>query len=41
MKDLGHFPKSRDVIVFTPTTHKRRLLAYLDAGHPVGANLHE
>lgn len=22
-------------------THKRRLLAYLDAGHPVGANLHE
>jgi hypothetical protein len=22
-------------------THERRLLAYLDAGHPVGANLHE
>lgn len=22
-------------------THERRLLAYIDAGHPVGANLHE
>jgi hypothetical protein len=37
--DEGAFEARRPTIY--SATHKRRLLAYLDAGHPVGANLHE